>query len=602
MSNLDIVALRGLEPVIVALGSSKGIIQSMLDFDFLAGRPKPSVVAIVATGRKTERYFFGQREVVLPVYSALEKVPAKLRERINLFVNVSSGRRVLASSRQAMKHLPGLVGGAVFAEGLPERHALELYREAEAAGVWLAGGASVGVVVPGVVKLGAIGGVQAPQLVKSKLFTPGSVAVVSSSGGMVSEIIRMVATSGHALSFSVALGGERFPLASPQDVFAAAEADPETTSIVYFGELGGHDEYELAEMIASGAVTKPVVTYIAGTVAELFETPPQFGHAKAMAASTDETARAKADALRAAGAMSATTFAEFAQFIAGLPGAVEAADHTETLRQLVGRKSGLIASSVSHDAGDGEVQVLGQSLLSLADNNSFAKIVISMFLGRPAKSADLEIFVDYVLKLLVDHGPYVSGAVNTIVTARAGRDLVSSLAAGLLTIGPRFGGAVNQAAATWLEGVSSGLTPTALVESYAARRSYISGIGHRKYRIDSPDPRVARLLEFSTRLDPGAFTGFALGVEAETTRKNGNLILNVDGAMAAILLDILYEKEGYGLDELHELVASEFFNSLFVLSRSVGFMAHYFDQVRLDEGLFRLSPSHVTEIRPAEED
>lgn len=602
MSILDISRLRDLDPVIVALGSSKGIVQSMLDFDFLAGRTRPSVVAIVATGRKSERFFFGPREIAVPVYASLEKMPEKLRERVNLCVNVSSGRRVLASMRLALKSLPNLVGGVVFAEGLPERHAIELAREAEAAGVWLMGGASVGVIVPRVVKLGAIGGVQAPQLVKSKLFTPGSVAVVSSSGGMVSEIIRMVATSGHALSFSVALGGERFPMSSPQEVFAAAEADPGTSSIVYFGELGGRDEYALADMISSGAVTKPVVTYIAGTVAELFETPPQFGHAKAMAASSDETARAKAAALRAAGARSATTFAEFAQFIDDLPGTVEAADQTNALRQLAGRRSGLIASSVSHDAGDGEVQVLGQSLLSLADNNSFAKIVVSMFLGRPAKSTELEVFVDYVLRLLVDHGPYVSGAVNTIVTARAGRDLVSSLAAGLLTIGPRFGGAVNQAAATWLEGVSAGVSATALVEAYAARRSYISGIGHRKYRIDSPDPRVGRLLEFTDNLERPSFTAFALAVEAETTRKNGNLILNVDGAMAAILLDLLYEKEGYSLEQLKALVDGEFFNALFVLSRSVGFMAHYFDQVRLDEGLFRLSPSHVTEISPVEED
>ncbi|GAC1370418.1 MAG: citrate/2-methylcitrate synthase [Candidatus Saccharimonadales bacterium] len=602
MSKLDIPQLRSLTPVAVALGSHKGIIQSMLDFDYLSGRPKPSVAAIVATGRRSERYFFGDGEVTIPVYAGVDKLPAKVRERTNLFVNVSSGRRVLTSSRQALAGLPKLVGGVVFAEGLPEKHALELAAEAEAAGVWLAGGASVGIVLPGAFKLGAIGGVQAPQLVKSKLFTPGSVAVVSSSGGMVSELIRMVATSGHALSFSLALGGERFPMISPQEVFAAAEADPATSSIVYFGELGGHDEYELAEMIASGAVTKPVVAYIAGTVAELFETPPQFGHAKAMAASLDETARAKAAALRAAGAGCPATFAEFAAAIAELPGAVEAADREAELAKLAGRRPGLISSSISHDAGDGEVQILDQGLLDLADNNSFAKIVVSMFLGKPTSSPELENFVDYVLKLLVDHGPYVSGALNTIVTARAGRDLVSSLAAGLLTIGPRFGGAVNQAAATWLEGVSTGVAPGALVETYAADRRYILGIGHKKYRTSDPDPRVGRLLEFTAGLKDAKFTTFARGVEIETTRKNGNLILNVDGAMAAVLLDLLSEKEGYDEAQLQALVESEFFNSLFVLSRSVGFMAHYFDQVRLDEGLLRLSPAQVSHIRPVDQD
>ncbi len=39
-----------------------------------------------------------------------------------------------------------------------------------------------------------------------------------------------------------------------------------------------------------------------------------------------------------------------------------------------------------------------------------------------------------------------AGAHNTIVTARAGKDLVSCLVSGLLTIGPRFGGAIDDAA------------------------------------------------------------------------------------------------------------------------------------------------------------
>jgi ATP citrate (pro-S)-lyase len=49
-----------------------------------------------------------------------------------------------------------------------------------------------------------------------------------------------------------------------------------------------------------------------------------------------------------------------------------------------------------------------------------------------------------ILMVTADHGPAVSGAHNTIVSARAGKDLVSSLASGLLTIGPRFGGALGK--------------------------------------------------------------------------------------------------------------------------------------------------------------
>jgi ATP citrate (pro-S)-lyase len=53
-------------------------------------------------------------------------------------------------------------------------------------------------------------------------------------------------------------------------------------------------------------------------------------------------------------------------------------------------------------------------------------------------------FIEMVLMVTADHGPAVSGAHNTIVTARAGKDLISALCSGLLTIGPRFGGALDE--------------------------------------------------------------------------------------------------------------------------------------------------------------
>lgn len=43
-------------------------------------------------------------------------------------------------------------------------------------------------------------------------------------------------------------------------------------------------------------------------------------------------------------------------------------------------------------------------------------------------------FIEMCLMVTADHGPAVSGAHNTIVCARAGKDLISCLASGLLTI------------------------------------------------------------------------------------------------------------------------------------------------------------------------
>lgn len=258
---------------------------------------------------------------------------------------------------------------------------------------------------------------------------------------------------------------------------------------------------------------------------------------------------------------------------------------------LSGRTHSLFTSTISGDI-DGEPTLLGENLTKSATINSFAWIVGSLWLGRPLKSKKTEAVIDQALRLLVDHGPYVSGAVNTMVSARAGIGLVPALVSGLLTIGPRFGGAVNGAASIWFESVSGGLDPATVVEDYARRKVYIQGIGHKKYRIDLPDPRVPILLKLIGNT-PHPHLDFALAVEKITTSKKPNLILNVDGALASILLDLLIHDEKLEPDEIKTMIDAEFFNAIFVLSRTVGFIGHYLDQKRLGEGLFRLPEDQV---------
>ena len=54
---------------------------------------------------------------------------------------------------------------------------------------------------------------------------------------------------------------------------------------------------------------------------------------------------------------------------------------------------------------------------------------------------------------------------NTIVATRAGKDLISWLASGLLTIGSRFGGALDEAAAMFSNARDTGMTPREFVDS-----------------------------------------------------------------------------------------------------------------------------------------
>lgn len=259
------------------------------------------------------------------------------------------------------------------------------------------------------------------------------------------------------------------------------------------------------------------------------------------------------------------------------------------MTDLTSRTHSLFTSTISGDL-EGEASLLGKSLTATATSHSFAYLVGSLWLGRELNSTKTEKLLDLALKLLVDHGPYVSGVVNTMITARAGKDLVSSLLSGLLPIGPRWGGAINGAAQVWFEHL--GTAPATLVESYAKRKVYLPGIGHRKYRIDNPDPRVPLLAEVVGDI-PHPYFDFAQQVARETAAKKPNLILNVDGGLAALLLDVLTQEEKLSRDELQTLIDAEFFNGVFVLARSVGLIGHYLDQKRLGEPLFRLPDAQV---------
>lgn len=562
---------------IVVSGNHPGIIQSILDFDYLSGKER-SIVGIVTGARKAQKFFFGNEEILIPCYPNFAAVNGKPA----FLLNLQSGRRAYESTTAFFDAFPDALGAHIFAENVPEKHACGLIKRYEGKKV-VAGPSGVGLLVPGHLKLGSIGGIDVAQIEASKLTTPGSVAVVATSGGMTSELIRAVAGAGRRLSFSLCIGGDRFPVSSLTSVLALAEEDRATKGIVYFGELGGVDEYEIVELIKAGKLTKPVVAYIAGIVDEAFDEHMQFGHAKALVARQDESARAKREALRAVGVTAPDTFPEFLSAIATLP----PSDITGTIidtASLMDRQKSILSTRKVIDVDKAPAFVAGGKLVP--QQSTFAAAAVSALLNRPLKSPITAAFSEAVFTLLIDHGGHVSGAVNTMVSARAGKDLVSSVVSGLLTIGPRFGGALNEAARTWLTGV--GQNPAEFVEASTKGGKTIAGIGHRKYRVGLPDPRVAALSAFADLLKAHPHYDFAREVEKVTTGKLGSLILNVDGAIASLMLDILSECEGYTKEELQELIDAEFFNALFVIPRTVGFTAHFMEQKENDEGLFRL--------------
>lgn len=71
------------------------------------------------------------------------------------------------------------------------------------------------------------------------------------------------------------------------------------------------DEYTVVDALKAGTITKPVVAWVSGTCAPLFKSEVQFGHAGARSGGMAESAAAKNDALRAAGATVPDSFEGF---------------------------------------------------------------------------------------------------------------------------------------------------------------------------------------------------------------------------------------------------------------------------------------------------
>jgi citrate synthase len=594
---MDFELLKNAELSILAIGNHPLILQSILDYDFLVGKTSPSLKAIIQSteNRKFQKFFFGSEEVLIPIFENIPICKQNFSE-IDLFINLNSGRRCYQTTLDFFGNYPDALGGHLFAEDVPEKHAIDLYKRFGEKKI-VAGPSGVGILIPGFLKLGAIGGTDINQIIQNKLWQKGNTAIVSASGGMANELVTILSQNNKNISIAFTVGGDRFPANTIKDIFLKLEADSATKYVAYYGELGGDDEYEVIELIKTKQFTKKLICYIAGVVEESFDKPTQFGHAKAISQNKDESARSKRNALKEANAIVAESFSEFTNFLKTeivQESISEIENMEDKISKIKNRKESLFTSKISSEENK-IYKFVGKDLENWNKNESLSKMIISGLLGHLPKSEITSEFMEIALKTFLDHGPQVSGAVNTMISARAGKDLVSSVASGILTIGPRFGGATNDAAQNWFKGVSENIKPAAFVEEFSKNKKPILGIGHLKYKIGNEDPRVKQIKEFSKKLENHKYLDFALSIESITSLKKSNLILNVDGAIAALMLDILETCENYSKEKIKELIDIEFFNALFLVARTIGFTSHYLDQKRNDEGLFRL-PDYLVKL------
>jgi ATP-citrate lyase alpha-subunit len=598
----------------IVFGNQQAAVQRMLDFDYLSGREEPSVAAVInPSGGRREymKVFFGSQEIMIPVYSTLEAAVEEHPDA-DVVINFASFRSAYTVSRDVLT-CPTIKTLAIIAEGVPERQARELIALAKQQGKWIIGPATVGGFVPGAFKIGNAGGALS-NLIMSKLYRPGSVGFVSKSGGMLNEMANMISLNSDGVYEGIAIGGDKYPGSTLVEHLLRYEANPEIKMMVVLGEVGGRDEYEIVDALKAGKLTKPVIAWVTGTSAKIFPTEVQFGHAGAMARGAAETADAKNAALKEAGAFVPNSYDDFSDLIRTVYEDLKAKGELEERADVEPRAipvdydpKGMrrptnIVSTISDDRGE-ELVYAGVPISKVIREGFSVGDVISLLWFKRRLPKYVTDFLELALRITADHGPCVSAAHNAIVTASAGKDLTAAVASGVLTIGPRFGGAIDDAARYFKDALERGLTARQFVDEMKAKNINIPGIGHRVKSVQNPDMRVKLLEEWAfTNLPKHELLDFALDVEQITTAKRNNLILNVDGCVGIVFVDILRSTGIYSEEEIDEIISIGTLNGIFVLGRTIGMIGHYLDQKRLHSRLYRHPWDDVLYMLPKEDE
>ncbi|WP_399892006.1 succinate--CoA ligase subunit alpha [Streptomyces sp. BBFR51] len=194
----------------------------------------------------------------------------------------------------------GIGLAVVITEGIPVHDSVAFTAYAGKKGTRIIGPNCPGLITPGQSNAGII----PPDITK-----PGRIGLVSKSGTLTYQLMYELRDIG--FSTCVGIGGDPVVGTSHIDCLAAFENDPDTELIVLIGEIGG-DAEERAAAYVREHVTKPVVGYIAGFTAPEGRT---MGHAGAIVSGSAGTARAKKEALEAAGVRVGSTPTETARHV-----------------------------------------------------------------------------------------------------------------------------------------------------------------------------------------------------------------------------------------------------------------------------------------------
>jgi len=252
------------------------------------------IVAGVTPGKE------GQSVEGVPVYDTLKRACEKFEINTAL-VYVPPAFAYDAVMEAIGNRIPLIV---VITERIPQQDVIKLLTAANSAKCTVIGPNSVGIINPADrVKIGAIGGDN-----PDRCFVPGTVGVVSRSGGMTAECSWMVKRAGFGVSTCISVGGDAFIGSSPKKILGMFQEDPQTEAVLMWGEPGTRYEEDVASFIQNKGFMKPLIAYIAGRFVEAMPEGTVFGHAASIIESGLGKPSNKMAALRKSGCHVAQDF------------------------------------------------------------------------------------------------------------------------------------------------------------------------------------------------------------------------------------------------------------------------------------------------------
>jgi citrate synthase len=245
----------------------------------------------------------------------------------------------------------------------------------------------------------------------------------------------------------------------------------------------------------------------------------------------------------------------------------------KTSEQLLGEAERWWSTKII-DIEPGRIAVRGYPIEQLIGELSYPEMAWLMLRGEipTPKQARL---LEAALVAAVDHGPHAPSIAISRMAVSCGLPLNGAMASAINALDDIHGGAGQQCmvllediVADTREGVTDDERVAAAIDRFTAQHGkIIPGYGHRFHGIDPRAVRLLHLVELARRdgVVSGRYAAVGPLIERLLTQRKGTPIpMNIDAATA-----IIYCELGF---------APPLGRGLFILSRSVGILAHAWEQ------------------------